>query len=465
MLEKIEEKITSIKKRLNPKVVGVALFVIFGITLLFGMNMANVYGREKQKNMDANNRAIYELITNVNNIDVLVTKLRITNDYMFNISLISRMMAEANSAKDNLSMLPVNQNSMKNVSKFLSQVIGFSEMLISNGGKLTDKDNNNLEKINNVANNLNNVLQEIYMKLNSGKIKWDEVEKVATKELNNDKNELKLTGIEKLSDSLEDYEGLIYDGAYSSHITNDNPKGLNDKIVTLEEAIEKVKQVVANMNIEEKYEIEEIKYNGEVKGNIAVYDFDVKVKNKDFNIDVQITKQNGKLLLLLSDRDVKEKKLEIDIAKELGDKYLTKLGLDEFEPTYYLTTDNMITINYAAVESNVILYPDLIKVKIALDNGEICSAECSGYIYNHTERNNVIPKITEDEAMNRINSNIDIKYSGLAIIPLENNDEVLTYEIKGKINNKDVIVYINAYTGEEENILIILETPGGILTM
>lgn len=465
MLKKLEEKITSIKKRANAKVVGVTMFVIFGITLLFGMNMANVYGREKQKNTDTNNRAIYELITNVNNIDTLVTKLRITNDNRFNLSLIARMMAEANSAKDNLSMLPVNQNSMKNVSKFLSQVVGFSEVLVANEGNLTKEDRENLEKINNVANNLNNLLQEIYVKLNDGRIKWEEVEKVATKELNDDKNELKLTGIEKLHDSLEDYEGLIYDGAFSSHITNNKPKGLTDKIVTVENATEKVKQVVENMNTKEKYEIEEIKYNGEVEGNITVYDFDVKIKNKDFNVDVQITKHDGKLILLLSDRDVKEKKIEIKTAKELGDKYLKSLGLEQFEPTYYLTTDNMVTINYAAVQNNVILYPDLIKVKIAEDNGEICSVECSGYIFNHVKRNNVIPTLTEEEARGKVNSNIDIKYSGLAIIPLENKEEVLTYEFRGKINDKEVLVYINAITGEEENILLILETPGGILTM
>lgn len=465
MLKKLEEKITSIKKRANAKVVGVTMFVIFGITLLFGMNMANVYGREKQKNTDTNNRAIYELITNVNNIDTLVTKLRITNDNRFNLSLSARTMAEANSAKDNLSMLPVNQNSMKNVSKFLSQVVGFSEVLVANEGNLTKEDRENLEKINNVANNLNNVLQEIYVKLNDGRIKWEEVEKVATKELNDDKNELKLTGIEKLHDSLEDYEGLIYDGAFSSHITNNKPKGLTDKIVTVENATEKVKQVVENMNTKEKYEIEEIKYNGEVEGNITVYDFDVKIKNKDFNVDVQITKHDGKLILLLSDREVKEKKIEIDTLKELGDKYLKSLGLEQFEPTYYLTTDNMVTINYAAVQNNVILYPDLIKVKIAEDNGEICSVECSGYIFNHVKRNNFIPILTEEEARGKVNSNIDIKYSGLAIIPLENKEEVLTYEFRGKINDKEVLVYINAITGEEENILLILETPGGILTM
>ncbi len=54
--------------------------------------------------------------------------------------------------------------------------------------------------------------------------------------------------------------------------------------------------------------------------------------------------------------------------------------------TYYLKQGGAVTINYA-YEQNVIVYPDLIKLKIALDNGEILGIETTGYLNNHTERN------------------------------------------------------------------------------
>ena len=53
----------------------------------------------------------------------------------------------------------------------------------------------------------------------------------------------------------------------------------------------------------------------------------------------------------------------------------------------------------------------------------------------------------------------------LAIIPTEFNTEVLCYEFKGKINEVEFIEYINAQTGKEEDILVILNTPNGTLTM
>ena len=53
----------------------------------------------------------------------------------------------------------------------------------------------------------------------------------------------------------------------------------------------------------------------------------------------------------------------------------------------------------------------------------------------------------------------------MAIIPTDSKGEVLTYEFKGKVNEREYLIYINANEKKEEKILIIMDTPGGILTM
>lgn len=465
MLAKLEKKIAEFKKKQDPRFVGVFMFSIFGLVTLIAMNFANVYGREKQTTSDAYNRAMYEVITSVNNVDTLVAKVRITQSKEYNIVTLSEITTEATTAKENLSQLPVNQGAMGNVSKFFSQVIGYSQTLtkkLANEQQLTEDDHKNLKKINEVSNNLNGTLQEIYTDLTQGRLKWDEVEKVATDKLSQDKNKLELSGLEKVKDNLEDYEGLIYDGAFSSHIESANPKALTGNEVTVATASKKVRECVKNAT---EREIEEIIYNGESKGKLDVYNFEVKLKDETYTIDVDITKQDGKLVLLMSDRPVKEKKLEIETAKEIGDKYLQSLGLSNFDPTYYQTTQNMTTINYAAVQDGVLLYPDLIKIKIAMDTGEICSVECTGYIFNHTQRNNLIPEITKEQAKQYLSKDMKLEESRLAVIPTNSNSEVLTYEFKGKIEDNTFLIYINAKTGKEENILILLKTEGGLLTI
>lgn len=134
------------------------------------------------------------------------------------------------------------------------------------------------------------------------------------------------------------------------------------------------------------------------------------------------------------------------------------------KPTYYLKQNGALTINYAYTEDDVTIYPDLIKVKIALDDGEILGMETTGYLNNHTQRNLTKPKITKAQAKASLNTKLEITSEGLAIIPTEWKTEIFCYEFKGKVDNTDFLVYVNSDTGKEENILVIIDTPNGILT-
>ena len=43
--------------------------------------------------------------------------------------------------------------------------------------------------------------------------------------------------------------------------------------------------------------------------------------------------------------------------------------------------------------------------------------------------------------------------------------EILCYEFKGKVGETDFLVYVNAENGKQEDILIITDTPNGVLTI
>ena len=110
------------------------------------------------------------------------------------------------------------------------------------------------------------------------------------------------------------------------------------------------------------------------------------------------------------------------------------------------------------------MYADLIKVKIALDNGEVIGLDATGYLNCHYERQLPKPAISVEEAKKNLSDKIEIKSEGLSMIPTEWRSEKFCYEFKGKIDDIDFIAYINAETGKEEDILIIINTPNGTLT-
>ena len=137
--------------------------------------------------------------------------------------------------------------------------------------------------------------------------------------------------------------------------------------------------------------------------------------------------------------------------------------------TYFLKQSGVVTINYAYNQNNeqgnIVVYPDLVKLKIALDNGEVLGIETTGYLNSHYERTIPQVKISKEEAKQNLNKKIEIKSESLAIIPTEFKTEVFCYEFKGTVDGTEFLVYINAQTGKEEDILVIKDTPNGTLTM
>ena len=63
-----------------------------------------------------------------------------------------------------------------------------------------------------------------------------------------------------------------------------------------------------------------------------------------------------------------------------------------------------------------------------------------------------------------VNPKLELKSTNLAIIPTEWNTEILCWELKGRTEDNDFLVYINAKTGEEEDILMIINSDEGTVT-
>ena len=261
-----------------------------------------------------------------------------------------------------------------------------------------------------------------------------------------------------MEENFHEYTGLIYDGAFSEHLISTEKKGLTGDEIDEETAKMKVEEFIG------KDKIKNIQNNGYVEnGDIPAYRFGVRL-NDEQEIGISISKKGGHIVYLISNRNVGEVQLDEQEAMAKAKEYLTNKGFNDMQETYYMKQDGFITINYAYKQDDVLIYADLIKVKVALDNGEIIGLETTGYLNNHYDR--VIPtaKITMEFARKNISTKAQITSEGLAIIPTEWKTEKFCYEFKGKIEDIDFIAYINAETGEEEDILIVTNTENGTLT-
>ena len=133
--------------------------------------------------------------------------------------------------------------------------------------------------------------------------------------------------------------------------------------------------------------------------------------------------------------------------------------------SYYEKRDGIIVINYAYEQDDYIVFPDLVKVKVALDNGEIIGFESRGYVMNHIFREIPEEKITKEQALKNVNEHLETAEATTAIIPLEDGSEAACYQIKGIVSNKHFLIYVNTQTGFTEDVQILLENEGGVLAV
>jgi len=401
----------------------------------------------------------------VNNVETLLAKSMISTTTQKTAITLQEAWRQATLAQTNLGQLPVSQPVLASTSKFLTQVGDLSLSLDNQnikGKALSEEQYKTVERLYKYSVSLNKSLQELQNDLGTGRLKWGELANKGTKLFSKTSSKDMMKKIENLDTTFKDYPTLIYDGPFSDHMSTGEARGLTGEMLTSEKAKEKVKKFIGEDRVEE---ITEAGKND--TGPIKTFSYNVKIKNapEDQGINIGVSQKGGHGGWMLYNRPVSEKKLDINQAKKAGKEFLEQKGYKNMEDTYYLTQDNIATINYAYNQDGVTMYPDLIKVKVALDNGEVVGIEAKTYLSNHTEREIPEPKITQEEAKQKINSKLQLHGSGLAYIPTDYKKELFCYEFKGKMNDNDFIVYINALTGEEEDILIIVNTPNGVLTM
>ena len=445
------------KKHILPIIIGILIIAIGILSYFLYKNM----NKTKIANENMYNRNLYELMNYVQNVETYLAKATISSSSTHAAETLTYLWREANLAETYLSNLPVQSQELENTAKFLNQVSDYSYSLSRKnikGQELSDDDFNNLEELHLYSTSLEDTLNQLAWDIENGSVSWKELAQ-NKKDQFSQAVDSQIDMFSTLEENFHEYSGLIYDGAFSEHMTNSEPKMITGEEVTEEDAKNKVQEFMKDKKIQEINTLEQSQNT-----NIPAYNFAVKTEEQD-SYAISVSKKGCYVVYSNCNRNIGEQVLSYEDANKKGQEFLEKIGIQNMQSTYYLNESGILTINYAYNQDGVVVYPDLIKVKVALDNGEILGFESTGYLNNHTERTIDKNIISKEQAKKTLNKNLNIKSEDLAIIPTEYKTEILCYEFKGTVDNREFIVYINAKTGEEEDILVIYNTPNGVLTM
>lgn len=405
--------------------------------------------------------AFAELTTAVSELDTALQKgVYAATPGLFS-SLCTQAYGKALSAQAAIGELPYGNLELEQTAAFLAKTGDYAMYLSRSaaGDGCTQEERDTLRGLSGAASQLSSALRDLQSDLNAGSLTLESVEQAQARLAGTQAGQVTAgSAFQTVEADFPEVPSLVYDGPFSEHLTGRSPQYLAGKgTVTQDEA-----RARAAAFLDLRPEIFELTSQGE--GELPAWGFTAAVDGGE--LYVEVTRQGGQVLEVLSSRPVDEAVLTRAEALDMASAFLKARGFPAMKESYFIDQGDVLTIHFAALEGEVLCYPDLVKVAVALDNGDVVGFESAGFLMNHRTRQLSEAAISESAASQVVGSSLEILSHQLTLIPSGGEYEVLCHEFKCRTQeDTHVLIYVNAQTGQEEQILLLLEDESGTLAL
>lgn len=464
------------------------VFALLALALgLWGYSEAKARQRV-QTELDARyQQSFYELVGHAENVEILLSKGLAAATPAQISQIFTELWGQALAAQAGLTRLPLLEGTMMRTSKFLTQAadFGFTLSKKAASGQPPSADEMELvRKLRAEAAVVTDSLHEIGAEVSSGQAPWQEIRKESNFRLSRDSQKLDQGGFTLLEEHFGELPVIQYDGPFSDHVLDRKPQELAGPEISEEEAVE-IALRFAPQSGEGSRTAEVVR---RVEGAIPAWNVVVRRGTTDGaptraqiagardaregvgrepRSVLDVAMKGGHVVWMLTEgRTVTDERLTLAEAAEKARTFLEERGYRDMVATYVGKASGVATAAFVPEVDGIRIYPDLIKVSVALDDGEVVGFEAQGYLFSHKERKLPKPEITEAEARSRVSPHLKVEPSArLAVIPLPTKEEALTWEVAASAGDERYLIYINAQTGGEERILRLVATPEGELAI
>ena len=401
-------------------------------------------------------RSFYELVGNMQNMEVTLSKLLVANSVGNNVELMAAITQQANCVADSLSSLPLSHAALHDTMRFVNQVGDLARVLSRQVGEavpLSTEDREQFQTLHNLCVELERRLQQIQAE---GGLQID------LRELHNtyyaaDNQDIWASDISESETNGVEYPTLIYDGPFSDSFQDRQPKGLG------ENEVDKLQACQAAASFFGWHDATGCIADGTFEGVVPGYQVNVTAPDGE-PLHIMVSRHGGKVIWMMADQAimVEQPTLSLEECLARAKEQLAVAGFSSLAPTWTQEYSGLLVVNYAYEEDGRVFYPDLVKVKIRMDTGMMVAFDATGYYMNHVMRPLEEPTVTKEQARHMISPQVSVTREQLAVIPTDGGGEKLCWEFMGSFGDELFIVYIDAQTGAEVKIFKVIDTGTGL---
>lgn len=406
--------------------------------------------------------AFAELCTGLSGMDTALQKSVYVRGAELESAVCAEIFSKAMTAQMALGVLPFSTQELEQTAGFISRVgdYAFAMTRQASAGGLTDEQREALRSLSDTASLLSQNVLQLQADIAGGALDIGSLVQAEAQLDAVEDSALPQTlgqGMRLMESEFPETPSLIYDGPFSSHLERQSPKMLEGRSRISQTEGRSLAADFLGTAVGRVYP------NGACEGDMPAWYYSARVQDNEFTIAV--SKQGGEVIGFVGSRLPADGSISAEQCIENARRFLERRGYSGMTESYYIRQGNIITVNFAFEQDGVICYPDLVKVGVAADTGGICSFEARGYLNCHTARELPAASVSAEQAAESVAPELEITSSRLALIPT-NSEEKLCYEFVCRAQDeRGYIVYVNAESGRQEKLLILLEDENGALTV
>ncbi len=439
----------------------IIIYSFLGVALLVAVFLGISYGMQAQASAqaleDSYTQRVLETQEHLQAIQVKLEKVPAVSDSRTLCELLTGISRQADSIVTSLSVLPLSHVAMSDTLKFCNQLSEYTLGLALNGAggePLSEEDFQQLSSLKSQCTLLlgqfvtarDTMLQESLRMTSSDNVYYQEAQ-------------LSARPLEQVAnkDNGMEYPTMIYDGAFSDARHSGTPKALGNEEVSASQAVELAIQYIGADRVKEAQQ------GVPTEGTPPTYGVTLTLTD-GVQLTAEVTRQGGKLLWIMPEHATFSQSLTLEECTDKAATFLREHGYGPMEANHYQIYDGLAVINFVAMQDGVLLYPDLVKLQIRMDTGEVVGLEANNYLMNHIQREGLTPGLTQEEALKKASPRLTTQGARLCLIPYKNREQ-LCYEIVGIYEENEYRVYLDAQTGDEVQVLMIMQSAEGIMSI
>ena len=392
--------------------------------------------------------SLYELNSVVDNLDTNLAKARVSNSQNEQVKLLADIAIESEMAETLLERLPVDTQLTQNITSFVNKMGDSAQSMlysVASGKTLTDSQIATIEHMYSTNMELKQILNELTANCNGKDMlaamrgKTDSLMYVTFGDIEN-------TTIETPKE--------IHDGPFAENIKKASAKNLDG----LEEISAARAEELAAQYFE-SYNIKDVRCTGETLAE-QLSCYNLVMTTKDGEMSAQLSKQGGKVVEFNSYKDCNDKNFSVERCVDIAEDFLKSLGYKDMKAVWTSENGTTCNLNFAYAQNGVVIYSDMVKIKVCEERGIVTGMEGLSYVLNHTERTLPAAKISRSDAKSKLNKDFETETSRLCVIPTDGG-ETLCYEFYGTYGDNTYYIYVDAATGNEIEVFTVIGTKQG----